>query len=340
MTGIFHKINIKKLHLKLLGTLFALVLFAGLSLLTMIMSYEISCTHPAKYFEIPKGATVSDVADLLMQESCLANKTLFVAAMRLSLNDKNIKAGRYTLKGVRTLRQLINMITAPTASRIKVVLLEGWTLDQIADELGDKMEINEKQFLGLCRDHNFISTFGLNAPTLEGFLFPDTYIFLSTYSAEEIIEVMVNQYFYIYQKYISHFAKSKELTQLEITTLASIIQGESIYTDEMATVSSVYHNRIKKNMKLQADPTIQYILPKRKHKLYSKDLQIDSPYNTYLYPGLPPGPINNPGKAALIAAAKPAQTDYLYFVANGHGRHVFTRTNREHINAKNRIRRK
>lgn len=339
MTGILTKIKFNKLHLKLLATLTGLSAVTLFSLLAMIFSYELSCTEPESSFEIPRGSTVSDVAELMVKESCIPNKLLFVAALRLTFNEKNIKAGRYTFKGIKTLRQLIRMITFPQAYRFKVTTLEGWTLEQITAELEQTMEIDGKIFLGLCRDHNFISSLGIEAPTLEGFLFPDTYIFLSTYTAEDVIEIMVNQFQFIYEKYVAQFARSRSLNRLEIVTLASIIQGESIYEDEMPTVSSVYHNRLKRKMKLQADPTIQYLLPKRKRNLYSKDLQIDSPYNTYLYRGLPPGPIDNPGKAALIAAAKPAETDFLYFVANGQGRHIFSRTNQEHINAKNSVKR-
>ncbi|NOZ08721.1 MAG: endolytic transglycosylase MltG [FCB group bacterium] len=340
MSNYLSKINFNKLHLKLLGTLSGLFIVTVFSLLTMIFSFEVDCIQPGRSFEIPRGSTVNDVAELLVEESCVPNKLLFIAAMRLSFKEKNIKAGRYTLKGIKTLHQLIRMITSPSAYRIKVTTLEGWTLEQVASKLEEKLEIDKKQFLGLCRDHNFVSSLGIDAPSLEGFLFPDTYIFLSTYTDENIIEIMVNQFYSVYEKKVAQFAKSTGLSRLEIVTLASIIQGESIYEDEMPTVSSVYYNRLKKKMKLQADPTIQYLLPKRKRRLYSKDLQIDSPYNTYLYPGLPPGPINNPGQAALVAAANPAETDFLYFVANGQGRHIFSRTNQEHINAKNSVNRK
>ena len=117
--------------------------------------------------------------------------------------------------------------------------------------------------------------------------------------------------------------------------MASIIQGEAMYEDEMPIISSVYHNRLKQGMLLQADPTIQYIIPGKPRRLFNKDLEVDDPYNTYKYKGLPPGPINNPGLAALKAAIMPAETDYLYFVSNGEGRHTFTRTVSAHNQAKN-----
>jgi UPF0755 protein len=122
--------------------------------------------------------------------------------------------------------------------------------------------------------------------------------------------------------------------------MASIIQGEAMSEDEMPTISSVYHNRLKGKMLLQADPTIQYIIPGPNRRLYNKDLRLDNPYNTYKYRGLPPGPINNPGLSALKAAAQPAKTKFLYFVADGEGRHIFTHNNEEHNEAKNVLKRK
>ena len=122
--------------------------------------------------------------------------------------------------------------------------------------------------------------------------------------------------------------------------MASIIQGEAMYEDEMPIISSVYHNRLKLGMLLQADPTIQYIIPGKPRRLFNKDLEVDDPYNTYKYKGLPPGPINNPGLAALKAALNPAETKYLYFVSNGEGRHTFTHTVDEHNQAKLKMKQK
>ena len=130
------------------------------------------------------------------------------------------------------------------------------------------------------------------------------------------------------------------LNRRELVTLASIIQGEAMFLDEMSIISSVYNNRLKKGMLLQADPTIQYIVPGEPRRLYNKHLRVDSPYNTYIYKGLPPGPINNPGLSALKAAIHPVNSKFLYFVADGEGRHIFTRNNEEHNEAKKVLNRK
>jgi UPF0755 protein len=176
----------------------------------------------------------------------------------------------------------------------------------------------------------------INATTLEGFLFPDTYILLKTYTEEEIIEVLVNQFYYNYKEVLNQIKVLKLITMVEIVTLASIIQGEAVFDDEMPTISSVYHNRLDSNMLLQADPTIQYIIPGKPRRLFNKDLMIDNLYNTYKYKGLPPGPINNPGLLAIEATLKPDKTNYIYFVKESKdaGSHVFSTNIRDHEKAK------
>ena len=210
-------------------------------------------------------------------------------------------------------------------------------MERYADELNEKLQLNKNKFLKLCRDYNFASSLGIDAPSLEGFLFPDTYILLKTYTEQDVITVLVNQFKFHYNKVNK---KNVKLNMREVITMASIIQGEAMYKDEMEIISSVYHNRLKKNMLLQADPTIQYILPGKPRRLYNKDLVIDSPYNTYKYKGLPPGPINNPGLAAINAAVNPLETKYLYFVSNLEGRHIFSYTINEHNKAKHEMKRK
>ena len=156
---------------------------------------------------------------------------------------------------------------------------------------------------------------------------------LKSFTEKDVIEIMVKQFLFNYNEYIEN--NSITLNQNEVVILASIIQGEAMYSDEMKTISSVYHNRLNKNMLLQADPTIQYILPETKKRILVKHTKIKNPYNTYLYKGLPPGPINNPGLSALIAAAYPIKTDFLYFVADNKGRHIFNKTFKAHLKSKN-----
>ncbi len=336
--------NLKKtiFNLKIKAILFAIIFIFILLLgsYVAIISSKFYIAHPDNITVIKRGSNMGEVINILEENGCKFNSLYFSTIMRITGKDHKIKFGRYNFKGINTLGDLIRLITTESSERIKVTLIEGWTINEIAGEIEKKCEIDIKKFINLCSDYNFINTLGVNAPTLEGVLFPDTYILLKSYTEEDIIQVMVNQYNYNYDKYIKDAGERINFSKLEITTLASIIQGEAMDGKEMPIISSVYHNRLIKKMYLQADPTIQYIIPGENRRLYNKDLKVDSPYNTYKYKGLPPGPINNPGLAALIAAIKPDKTDYLYFVADGSGKHIFSKTNSEHNRAKKHLFRK
>tara|TARA_B100001029_G_C15040623_1_gene443345 strand:- start:439 stop:1464 length:1026 start_codon:yes stop_codon:yes gene_type:complete len=317
---------------KLVGGIAIGLISISLVIYLIVMGWSVECLDNNKLITIEKGSSAHSVAKLLKQEACLNSEGVFKFALMITMNSKNIRSGRYNLKGISTIGELLTVLTSQSKDRVLVTLVEGWNLEQYADALQKKLEINTSKFLKLCKDYSLINSLGIEAPSLEGFLFPDTYIFLKTYTEEDIIRLLVNQFKFNIQKIISN--SKVKLNLREITTMASIIQGEAIYVDEMPIVSSVYHNRLKRKMLLQADPTIQYIVPGKPRRLFNKDLRIDNPYNTYMYKGLPPGPINNPGLSALKAAVEPAKTDYLYFVANMEGRHTFTYTPKEHNRAK------
>ena len=323
-----------------LGILIIMVGFGFLITFNIILSWEIKCENRNKQFIIPKGASVSQVSDSLFAKSCDFNVTVFKSGLYLLNKTKAIFPGKYQIKGIMNIGDLIKLITAPSGEKIKVTIIEGWELYRIIEEIDSKMNIDAYKFEQLCKNHDFMSTLNINAPSLEGFLFPDTYYFLSSNLEEDIIQIMVNQFFHHYNKSLQFFSNRREMSMLEVVTMASIIQGEAMYDNEMKKISSVYHNRIKKGMLLQADPTVQYAIPGKNIKLYYKHLKIDNPYNTYKYKGLPPGPINSPGLEALKAAVTPLTTNYLYFVADGTGYHTFSKTVDEHNKAKIEFKRK
>ena len=319
--------------IKVGGGITLLIVIGVLLFYSIILGWEIDCREPSDPISIPKGASAQSVAALLKENSCLQNEFIFKLALTLTMKNKRIIPGRYNVKGISSIGQLVKMITSQSSDRVKVTLIEGWAMERYAEELNKKLKIDTYEFLRLCKDFNFIHSLGIDAPSLEGFLAPDTYILLRTYTEENIIRILVNQFNHNMQR-IKDSSPLVNLNKREITTLASIIQGEAMFVDEMLTISSVYNNRLKKGMLLQADPTIQYILPGKPRRIYNKHLKVDNPYNTYKYKGLPPGPINNPGYSALYAAAHPSQTSYLYFVADGEGRHIFSNSNEEHNQAK------
>jgi len=311
------------------------------------MSKEIECSKNEMIL-IPKGASLSYLVNEIEKCDCFTNSLFFKYAMILTNKDKKIKPGFYNLKDVSSISEFIDLITSPSKEMKKITVLEGWSLNEIKRKFHKVFDIDTLKFYNLCYNEEFITSLNIEAVSLEGYLYPDTYSFsvdlsMSPTKEVDIIQTLVSEFKEKYSESINFFQEilhpnDRTLSMHEVLTLASIIQGECVYPDEMYTVSSVYNNRLKKGWKLQADPTIQYIIPGKNKRLYNKDyFKYDSPYNTYLYNGLPPGPINSPGIHAIKAAAYPGKTDYMFFVAKGNNRHFFSKTEREHINAKNKF---
>ena len=207
-------------------------------------------------------------------------------------------------------------------------------MNQVAKHLSKELDFNYFEVLKLLSNEEFIRDLQVNSNTLEGYLFPETYYFFEGVDKTSVIKRLVKEHKKFWNDANLSKADSLGFTPYEITTLASIIEGEAIYDSERSIISAVYHNRLKIGMKLQADPTVQYIIDDGPRRLLNKDLRIKSPYNTYIYHGLPPGPINSPGEQSLIAALSPQDNDYLYFVAKGDGYHTFSRNEKEHERAK------
>ena len=322
-----------------------LIIFGLFLAYSSLLSIKINCSD-IDILNIPNNSTASDVAKLLEKELCISSK-LFKTGVVITFNQKSIKPGRYSLKGITNLRELLRLITSFKSDRTKFTLIEGWTIHNIADKLRNLIKIDRKKFVSLCKSQTFIRTLGFsNYNSLEGFLYPDTYWLLNTYSEEDIIIIFVNRFKEIYNKKVYPRMEKINLSTLEIVTLASIIQSEAMYEDEMPIISSVYHNRLSKNMKLEADPTVLYFMSesdrekfKTKTSIFKKYKNLNNPYNTYVNKGLPIGPINNPGLDALFSALNPADTNkvLLYFVADGRGRHIFSETLKGHKKAINKI---
>ena len=283
---------------------------------------------------IKRGSSMDAIADSLYAKKLISDKDLFILWLTTLDKDRQLKAGYYEIPKGLTYAQLISFLSQSTSKEIKVTLIEGWRLEDIAEELHKRLQINKNIFISLARDTSFISELGVQAQTLEGYLLPDTYLFYWGVDAESVIRYLVDRCFAIFTEEAQTQIESLKLNIHQTLTLASIIEGEAIFDDERETISSVYHNRLRRRIKLQADPTIQYILDGPPRRLLLKDLEIESPYNTYKHYGLPPGPISNPGKRSIHAAIYPVKTNYIYFVAKGDGRHSFSRNAAEHRQAK------
>ena len=288
-------------------------------------------------FHIPPGSSLYQVSKILEKNKIVKNENFFILAVRLMGYEKKLQAGKFNLQKDVNNFQLIKKLVYGNESLVKITVLEGWTLTQISKEIEKKIGIKQMDFLELSRHPQFLKKLGITAKSPEGYLFPETYFFSDRVSPEKIIERMVFQFRKNFSSDLKQKMQQMGFNEVEVITLASIIEGEAIFDIERSKVSSVYHNRLERGMKLQADPTIQYIIEGPPRRLLNKDLKIESPYNTYLNYGLPPGPINNPGLQSIKAALFPMETNFYYFVAKGDGYHTFTKTEEEHRVAKEKF---
>lgn len=277
------------------------------------------------------------VADSLVLLGIAKSKREVIRSGKMLGVQRMIKTGKYRLKSGSTLYDVFNLITSEDPEPVVITILEGWNSRKIAEELRKEFKIDIERFHSLLSDSVFIAQLGIDAASLEGYLFPETYHFTYGMSEKMMIGWMVRQFSDNIGPEERKRAEEMSMTMNEVITLASIIEGESIHDEERPVVSSVYHNRLNQNMRLQADPTIQFLLPDGPRRLSKEDLFIKSPYNTYRHSGLPPGPIGSPGLASIRAALWPAETDYIYFVATGDGYHTFTSTLEDHNRAKQKL---
>ncbi|MCA9783034.1 MAG: endolytic transglycosylase MltG [Candidatus Cloacimonetes bacterium] len=248
---------------------------------------------------------------------------------RLTDSDRGIQPGIFVLDGRMSRMDILRRIGRYAVPGVDVRITEGLRLRELAGVVARQCQLDSLRFLQLCRDPGFISELSLpgDPETLEGRLFPDTYRISTLDDEEALITRMARRMEDVVCSLLPDSCGS--LDRVRLLTLASIVQGEYQLPSEADTIASVYLNRLRRGMKLQADPTVQYLLDKPRRLLY-RDLELDSPWNTYLYAGLPPGPINSPGRIAIAAVLFPAETDYLYFVADGQGGHFFGRTLAQH----------
>jgi UPF0755 protein len=236
------------------------------------------------------------------------------------------------------MRHVLNTLVSGGEVLERLAVPEGLMLPEVAEWVSQQIGIQPDSFLAAARDPDLIDRTGASVATLEGYLYPSTYYVRVTATAREVVRQMLAEFEARWHAGWDERARELGMTRHQVVILASIIEGEVRYDPDRRYVSSVYHNRLTQRMRLQADPTVIYALGTRR-RLYQRDYQFQSPYNTYLISGLPPGPISQPSEASLEAALFPANTDFLYFVARPDGKHVFSRTYREHLAAIREVRR-
>jgi UPF0755 protein len=283
--------------------------------------------------KIPEGATFRQAVEILSQEKLTRDKILFIFIGRISGLDRKIRAGYYSITGSLSPLDIFKMLKRGQIIEYEITILEGDSLGEISEKLSEKGIINEKDFMALSSDEDFLASYNIDAPTFEGYLFPDTYKIPKGMDPEDAIGMMINR---MREKFSAKlYARASELglSEREVLTLASIIEKEAVKDEERPLVSAVYYNRLKKGICLQADPTCIYGVKSSEEKITEKDIRRKTRYNTYFIKGLPPGPIASPGIKSIIAALYPADVPYIYFVSNDDGTHHFSVTAEEHLAA-------
>ena len=283
---------------------------------------------------IPRGSSFRAAAESLEAAGAIRSRRAFSLAGRVLGYTKSIKVGRYLFAGgLSNIDMLRDMKEGKSRLIIAVTIPEGWRMEWIARKFARELGVDSAKIVSMCRDSAFVARHRINAPTLEGYLLPETYKFYWQTDEQEIVDRMLEGFTNFYADSLRNRADRLNLSLNEVLTLASIVEGESGIDEERPIIAGVYWNRLRKHMKLEADPTIQYVIEGGPRRLLFDDLRLDSPYNTYLYAGLPPGPINNPGKKSILATLYPEKNDYLYFVATGVGGHRFSKNFSEHQKA-------
>jgi len=316
--------------------LFIGVLIAALVFARLFLAWNTPAEDPGRdvAIEIPSGATLISAAEKLHDEGVIRSIRSFVLLGKIKGLTGKVQAGELKFRTDMTPVEALNVLSRGKAVAYSVTIPEGFTVRQIAALLDSKGLVNEQRFLSLAEDPAFSRSLGVPADRLEGFLFPDTYFWPKGMPEEEILAKMVARYRSVFDDSMKKRAAEMGMTELETVTLASIVERETGVDRERPMVSAVFHNRLKRGYRLQTDPTVIYGLGADfDGNLTKKELRKDTPYNTYTRKGLPPGPIANPGEAALKAALYPADAPYLYFVAKGDGSHVFSRNLVEHNRA-------
>lgn len=317
------------------GALIGVVLFGLVGCVAVgWMAYLGPMNTPGGVIRLHDGEDAYAVASTLERAGLVASRRAFVLCARLTGEDRKLRAGRYLIPPGQSIRSLLALLSAGPNLRELFTIREGARAEEIAQTLHLATGVDSTAFMRLALDPASPARFGVAGPTLEGYLFPETYELPWGLTAEEAITIFVKEY-HEAAAGLGAQTDSLGLSERDIVTLASIIEAETGVPEERARVAAVFHNRLRAGWKLEADPTVRYATRNQDSSLTVSDLQNESPYNTYVHPGLPPGPICSPGRAALDAALHPiVPSEEFFFVATGEGGHHFSKTIAEHNAAK------
>ncbi|MDY6856683.1 MAG: endolytic transglycosylase MltG [Thermodesulfobacteriota bacterium] len=320
------------------GFSYFLMLLIVFGLLITLSIFVYLATPPSyaknpKTIEVPQGTHFTHVADTLKKEGIIKSIWGFSLLVGYLQGTTQIKAGEYLFNTDMLPLEVAEILLKGKVLQYGVTIPEGYTIYQIADLLHrSKFTIKEK-FLESCYNPLLLSSWGIKGDSLEGYLFPDTYKLPRNIDEKGILTLMLSRFKNVYNEKYAEKANKLGFSMKDVVTLASIIEKETGKPSERPLISAVFHNRLKKRIRLQSDPTAIYGLNDFKGKIRKRHLKRDTPYNTYIHSGLPPGPIANPGEASIRAVLYPAEVDYLYFVSKNDGSHHFSNNLNEHNRA-------
>ncbi len=295
-------------------------------------------------FTINFGETAATIGPRLQREGLITDSQLFLWLVRYEGVDAQLEAGEYELRPNMTMNELIDSLQLGRLREVSVTIPEGKRAEEVAAILEERGIVESSVFLGLVRSasppYDFLQDRPGDAPvSMEGFLFPETYRIPVDYDAAQVLDLLVTTFAESFSSDMRQAAAEAGMSVYEVVTLASIVEREAVIAEERPVIANVYLNRLEQGMYLQSDPTVQYALGYQEDSgqwwkipmSLEEDVPVDSPYNTYLYPGLPPGPICSPGVASMQAVLEPADTPYLFFFSKFDGSHAFAETYEEHL---------
>lgn len=298
--------------------------------------------EPAVRVTVPAGGVFGEVRDTLVARGLVGSPRWFTLVARLKGADRSLKAGVYDIEPGTSAGRILEILSSGLEAMERITVPEGLTVVEVARILHSTLGLDTAEFLAAASDSALVGRVSSTATSAEGFLYPETYRVPASITPRMMVTVMLEEFLDAWPSEWDARLDTLGRSREEIITLASIVEGEARVDEERAVISAVYHNRLRAGMRLQADPTVQYAIQRatgqRKPRLFLRDYEIESEFNTYLIDGLPPGPVSSPGRASIEAALYPAEVPWLYFVADSTGRHVFTRTYREHLATIRRLR--
>ncbi|MDD5772457.1 MAG: endolytic transglycosylase MltG [bacterium] len=298
-----------------------IILFAGSYFYDIYSPFDFVEGNKSIIITIPQSVSAREIIKILKSNRIIRNEFITRVFLKITGWDSSLLAGEYEFFSPLSTKEVLKKVHLGEIKGIRITIPEGYTNVEIAELLASLKLVDKEKFVALSNKE-------------EGFLFPDTYYFYKGISEQKIIDLMREQFNNIILPLAARKDKEINLDLRECVILASIVEKEA--NNDRKMVASVFLNRLRKKIKLESCVTVMYAIGRHKNSLYNNDLRIDSPYNTYLHYGLPPGPIGNPGRSALESVFNPAKSDFLFFVSRLDGTHEFSRTLQEHVTAKNK----